>query len=74
MPKISKKEVKTMAKNQVTAEFIEKMRALRKVVAEMSDLYTENDWLNDEYDIQELVPMSLDDWVCKLDAFLDANP
>jgi len=63
-----------MAKNQVTAEFIEKMRALRKVVAEMSDLYTENDWLNDEYDIQELVPMSLDDWVCKLDAFLDANP
>jgi len=35
---------------------------LGKVVYRMLEIYEGNDWLNDEIDIADIVPMSLDDW------------
>lgn len=54
-------------------EFIEKMKQLHNAVKDLSNLYEDNDWLNDEYSIASLVPMSLDDWEMELTAFLE-NP
>lgn len=60
-------------KYQVNAEFLNKMEELRTVVQELSELYSEHEWLNDEFNIQKLVPMSLDEWEGEIAGFL-ADP
>jgi len=51
------------------------------VVAKMLTLYEANDWLNDAIDIQNVIPMSIDEWalelgakVNELDAMLQEHP
>lgn len=44
------------------------LRALTAVVGQLSRLYDEHEELNDQVDISQIVPMSLDDWEVEIDA------
>jgi len=46
------------------------MAKLRQIVAELRDFYLDNEWLNDAFDIENLIPMSLDEWEVELATFL----
>jgi Mg2+/Co2+ transporter CorC len=50
----------------VVADLISELEVLEYIVGHMSDLYDENEWLNDAVDIQSIIPMSLDDWLVKI--------
>jgi hypothetical protein len=44
---------------------------LQKTVKKMSNLYQEHDELNDEVDIQKIIPRSLDEWECMIEEVND---
>lgn len=47
------------------------MYSLHLVVSRMSALYEQHPELNDQVDIQRLIPMSLDEWKCELEDWLE---
>jgi hypothetical protein len=62
---------KYTAEEQAIRELaLDKMENLRKAVAVLSDFYLDNAWLNEAFDIERLVPMSLDEWERELASFI----
>ena len=55
----------------MSSELAKLLCQLRDVAQSMLDLYEAHDELNDDVDISKVIPMSLDDWVCELDAKID---
>lgn len=51
--------------------FLAKMAHLRHAVACLRDVYDAHPWLNDEFNISRLVPMSIDEWEGELSVFLE---
>lgn len=47
------------------------LRSLEAVVGQVSRLYEEHPELNDQVDIQNIIPMSLDEWHAKIEAKVD---
>jgi hypothetical protein len=60
----------TAEEQAIRALALDKMENLRKAVAELSDFYLDNVWLNEAFDIERLVPMSLDEWERELASFI----
>jgi len=46
----------------IIQEVARQLEQMETIVGKMQLLYEQNDWLNDEINIEEVVPMSLDEW------------
>lgn len=47
-------------------ELVSLLEELKDVASRMNDLYEEHPELNDEVEISDIIPMSLDEWACQI--------
>lgn len=46
----------------IKVEFVDALRSLEKAVLKLKELYTRDESLNEQYDIREILPASIDEW------------
>jgi len=56
---------------EVKHHLLVRLRSLEAVVGQLFRLYEEHPELNDEVDIQNIIPMSLDEWEAEIGAKVD---
>ncbi len=60
-----------MTEKVTDVEMIRAMRILMTSVDNLSSMYDKDPTLNDRFDIQHIVPMSLDEWYASLGDWVD---
>ena len=66
--KLTQEQKVNLRKKVVLEELAYWLEEMTATVGAMVNMYEQNDWLNDEVDISQVVPMSLDEWQIALAA------